>query len=456
MGVVDQREEEVPAGYKRTEVGVIPEEWRVRGFSELFDFLGGHSASRADLGSEGPLYLHYGDIHTLNRNFVDTAHDDWLPRLSRRTRPIPHNKYLIDGDVVFVDASEDDAAVSKYVAISNPACIEFVSGLHTTIARSRDASLSNQFKCHCFSANYVHNQFVELAVGTKVKGVSKGRIGAIRLAYPIHSKEQTAIATALSDVDALLASLDAVLAKRRAVKRAAMQRLLSGEERLPGFDGKWAVRRLGEVFNLSGGTSASRADLGAHGDLYLHYGDIHGTDRSYVSTVEHEAEIPRLPIGTKSIKLGSRLKTGDVVFVDASEDVTDVSKHVAISNPNGATFVAGLHTIVASEKDNLLDERFKRYCFRTYKVQRQFEELAVGTKVKGVSKGKLGEIEFTFPPLPEQRAIAAVLGDLDAGIAAVAARRAKVAAVKAGMMGDLLTGRVRLVLSYAETQHGHD
>jgi len=93
-----------------------------------------------------------------------------------------------------------------------------------------------------------------------------------------------------------------------------------------------------------------------------------------------------LNIPLKRISPVSLLDDGDVVFVDASEDDEGASKHVVIINKGKIPFIAGLHTIVVKSKTDDLDHNYRRYCFQTREIKRQFYYYAVGTKVTGISK----------------------------------------------------------------------
>jgi type I restriction enzyme S subunit len=269
------------------------------------------------------------------------------------------------------------------------------------------------------------------------------------LALPL-LPEQQSIAEALTDADALIEALEQLLAKKRQIKQGAMQELLTGQKRLPRFAGEWAVKSMGELFEFSGGFTASRDQLGEDGYCYLHYGDIHGSSKTYIDVRTEFYKIPKLDIHLKRIGRSSLLDDGDVVFVDASEDDEGTSKHVVIVNSEGVPFIAGLHTIVAKSKTDELDNCYKRYCFQTAAVKAQFRYFAVGTKVAGISKTNIAKINLAVPPLDEQTAIATVLADMDAEIAAVEARLAKARRVKQGMMQELLTGRIRLMPPKAE------
>ena len=131
--------------------------------------------------------------------------------------------------------------------------------------------------------------------------------------------------------------------------------------------------------------------------------------------------------------------------MDASEDDEGTSKHVVFINKDKMPFISGLHTIVAKGKSNELVHEYRRYCFQTAAIQRQFLFYAVGTKVSGISKTNIAKLKLGVPSIREQTAIAEVLSDMDAEIAALERRRDKTRALKQGMMQELLTGRTRLV-----------
>jgi type I restriction enzyme S subunit len=141
----------------------------------------------------------------------------------------------------------------------------------------------------------------------------------------------------------------------------------------------------------------------------------------------------------------SLLEDGDVVFVDASEDDEGTSRHVVVVNKDKKPFISGLHTIVAKSKTDELVHEYRRYCFQTAAIRQQFLFYAVGTKVSGISKTNIAKLKLRIPPLPEQTAVAVVLSDMDAELAALVARRDKTRALKQAMMQELLTGRIRLV-----------
>jgi type I restriction enzyme S subunit len=207
-------------------------EWGVKPLGDLFNFSAGFTASRDQLSSEGYCYLHYGDIHTSKNSFVDVRSEyQDIPKLDIPLKKISPVSLLNDGDVVFVDASEDDEGASKHVVVINPDGIPFISGLHTIVAKCKTDALEHQYRRYCFQTTAVKAQFRFFAVGTKVSGINKTNIARVTLPVP-SVPEQAAIAAILSNMDAEITALEAKLAKARKLKQGMMRELLTGRIRL--------------------------------------------------------------------------------------------------------------------------------------------------------------------------------------------------------------------------------
>ncbi len=255
-------------------------------------------------------------------------------------------------------------------------------------------------------------------------------------------EEQTAIAGALSDADGLIGALDRLIAKKRYLKQAAMQQLLTGRARLPGFKGKWKLTRLGgHVSYLSHATHA-RAVLLSEGSVrYLHYGDVHAAPSIWLDP--RTTPMPFVP--ERLAARFDRLESGDLVFVDASEDLTGIGKSVELRGVEGMEIIAGLHTITARFDKSVLADGFKGYLQFMPPFKTQLQRLAAGTKVYASNKSHVSSVEIELPGVDEQAAIADALNNMAAEIAGLEARRDKTKLLKTGMMQELLTGRTRLV-----------
>ena len=423
---------EVKPGYKQTEVGVIPEDWDVLSLAEVCSKITDGTHDTPTPVRSGVPFL--TAIH-VKENFID--YEGCLFLTEKDHRIIFARCNPKSGDVLMVNIGAG-VATTAFVDVDFEFSLKNVALLKSTASR-----VSGRYMNQCLIRRK-SSITQALSSGGAQPFLSLSQIGQIGIPVP-PLPEQRAIATALSDVDGLLGGLDRLIAKKRDLKQAAMQQLLTGQTRLPGFHGEWEVRTFGDLFNFSGGYSASRDQLSSEGHCYLHYGDIHGATKTTVDVRADYQNIPKLDIPLKRVASKSMLEDGDVVFVDASEDDEGTSRHVVVVNKDKKPFISGLHTIVAKSKTDELAHEYRRYCFQTAAIRQQFLFYAVGTKVSGISKTNIAKLTMPVPKVPEQTAIASVLTEMDAELAALEQRRDKTRALKQAMMQELLTGRTRLL-----------
>jgi type I restriction enzyme S subunit len=337
---------------------------------------------------------------------------------------------LEDGDVVFVDASEDDEGTSRHVVVVNKDKKPFISGLHTIVAKSKTDELVHEYRRYCFQTAIIRQQFLFYAVGTKVSGISKTNIAKLKLAVPT-LPEQRAIATALSDLDGLLSGLDQLIAKKRDLKQAAMQQLLTGQTRLPGFHGEWAMRRLGDVATFCKGKGLPKSALSESGaEQCIHYGELF---TRYPETIG---------------EIFSRTDTSEGVFRSVANDVLMPTSDVT---PRGLAkascvrvdgVILGGDILVIRSDIYLVHGPFLSRVIRYEETQ--VLQLVTGSTVYHLYGSDMKNFAFSMPTLGEQTAIAEVLTEMDMELAALEQRREKTCALKQAMMQELLTGRIRL------------
>lgn len=254
--------------------------------------------------------------------------------------------------------------------------------------------------------------------------MSLNGVQKIRTALPPTTDEQRAIATALSDVDALLDGLTRLIAKKRDLKQAAMQQLLTGQTRLPGFSGNWEATRLGRICDISIGRTPPRINNAMWGDrhVWLSIADLQG---KVVSKSKEQitdlaaASMQVIPKGT--LLMSFKLSIGRLCFAGC-----DLFTNEAICSFNNLQANAD---------------------FLYYALGRTDFSLYGKQAVKGytLNKESLNLVEVQLPFNEEQSAIATVLSDMDAELAALDARLAKTRALKQAMMQELLTGKTRLI-----------
>lgn len=426
-------------GYKQTDVGAIPEDWGAGTISSVADGI--------TVGFVGPmahLFTLQGIPLLRGQNVLPNKLDLTDTRfISADTHRLWKKSALQPGDVVMVRVGYPGTACVI------PEEIGEVNAASLVIVRPSRERLSAQFLSIILNSGFGKKQVEGYLVGGAQQVLNTTTAAIFKLPLPSKA-EQEAIADALGDTDALIESLKQLLAKKRLIKQGAMQALLTGKKRLKGFSGEWAVKTLGELFSFSGGFTASRDQLASNGYCYLHYGDIHMSNKTFVDVRCEYQAIPKLDVSLKEISPTSLLDDGDIVFVDASEDDEGASRHVVIVNPDRIPFISGLHTIVAKSRTSTLEHLYKRYCFQTAAAKAQFRFFAVGTKVSGISKTNIVKITLPVPSVSEQTAIGAILSDMDAELTVLEAKLDKARMLKQGMMQKLLTGAIRLPIDSQE------
>lgn len=424
---------ELRVGYKQTDVGVIPNEWDIRRFGELFTFRNGVNADKGAYGA-GVRFVNVLEPITYSHLYGP----DIPGRISLPERVVA--AYAVKkGDVFFNRTSETESELGLAATYLGSEIVVF--GGFVIRGRPIDQSLDHVYCGYALRAPIIRSQIIPMGQGAVRSNIGQQNLSTVLAPVP-PDDEQRAIATALSDVDALLGALDRLIAKKRDLKQAAMQQLLTGRTRLPGFIGEWTVRRLGDHLAFLKNGVNSRAELTAEGEVkYLHYGDIHGAEGPLLDSCA--AQMPHLP-ASKASRL-DRLSDGDLVFADASEDLDGVGKSVELHGVQQTEVVSGLHTIVARFDKQVLADGFKAYLQFIPAFRQHLRRLAAGTKVYATNRTHIASAEIKLPGVKEQAAIATALSDMDAEIAALEARRAKTRDLKQAMMQELLTGRTRLV-----------
>lgn len=419
-----------------TEVGPLPQDWQVAPLRQLSTF---------ENGDRGFNYPSKRDFVSGGRPFVNAGHfkDGRISLLEmdyitdQKFDALGAGKYRA-GDILYCLRG----SLGKFAIVDENLALGAIAS-SVVIVRPKRTAVSTEWLAVYFSSE-VARRMVALWAG----GAAQPNLGARDLArflvpVPPTMREQDAIVEALSDASSHIEALDALIGKRRAIKRGVMDQLLTGQRRLPGFKGDWARKSFEEVFEFLPTATNSRADLGEGGDAgYVHYGDIH-------TLYNDQLDVRRIPLPRIDRRLctaAAALKNGDWIMADASEDYDGVAKSVEVMGlRDGELAFSGLHTFLLREKQPTFAPGFKAYLGSAPELRKQYLRVMTGMKVFGVSKAALRDLLVPVPEQDEQLAITAVLDDLSAEIGALEDRRSKAALVRQGMMQELLTGRVRLV-----------
>ncbi|WP_224102427.1 restriction endonuclease subunit S [Paraburkholderia caribensis] len=380
---------EMNSGYKQTETGTIPDDWTVMPVAEAFEIC---NQLRFPISQKirstmiGP-YPYYGP--TSVQGYI--------------------NEYRVEGEYVLIGEDGDHFLKWRDMSMTMLVRGKFNVNNHAHLIKGTE-NLTSWFY-HFFSHRELDSYLTRQGAG-RYK-LTKKALARIPCALPpIH--EQRTIATALSDVDVLLASLDELLAKKRDIKQATMQQLLTGKQRLPGFSGDWAIKRLGDLAHIKTG-SRNNEDKREDGE-YPFYVRSEFVER--IDTYSYDCEAILVP---GEGRIGSIFH-----YIQGRFDVHQRVYAITQFKPQ----ISG------------------RFIY--YYLSKNFGAWAMQNTVKATVDSlrlpTFQTFEMRVPPtLGEQVAIVSVLSDMDVEITALEQKREKTRALKQGMMQELLTGRIRLV-----------
>lgn len=417
--------EEVPPGYQRTEVGVIPGEWKVASLGEIATIVTGNTPPTHDPTNYGDDYPFVSPTDLGETKYVADTNKKLSKKGFETSRRFPANSILF----VSIGSTIGKCGIAPAELTSNQ-------------------QINAVFPSCNFSADYLYYTLCSIAPRIRalageqaVPIVNKTQFSKTIVPLP-PLPEQRTIAAALSDAEGLIGALDALIEKKRAIKQAVMQQLLTGKKRLPGFAGEWETKRLGDIITFLPTANNPRADLNDDGEIqYIHYGDVHAQTEPVL-----DCNVCVLPyIDRGKIGNAAYLEDGDLIMVDASEDLEGTGKSVEVQGISGKNVIAGLHTILCRGNSDQWARGFKAYLQFIPAFKLALTRIATGISVYAISKKQIAEIELALPPVSEQDAIVSILSDMDAEIAALERRREKTKQIKQGTMQQLLTGRIRLV-----------
>ncbi len=410
---------EVKPGYKQTKAGIIPEEWQL---DKLEKFVRRHNSGiykSSALYGKGCNIIGVSDLYGID--CVDGQQFSQVPL--ETAEQAKHT--LVSNDLLYGESSLVREGIARTVYVTD-------RGAGTAFAwHTRRYSVDQKFLLSPYLYYYLQGRcarrhMMDQSIQTAITGINTVAYFACPVLRP-PLPEQRAIATAISDVNALLAALDRLIAKQRDLKQAAMQQLLTGQTRLPGFEGKWETKRLGDVFTISAGKSKS-GYIVTNGDFWI-------CDMGSVSTNG------RLIVSKQTNHHGDFLNMGDLIMPKDDIGGGNIIGKVGYIDAND-TYVLGDHVYCLRALQG--NPRFLAYVINSHQTNSELRKKVIGSAQLGLGRKSVTEQEIQFPPLPEQTAIATVLSDMDLELAALEQRRDKTRALKQGMMQELLTGRTRL------------
>jgi type I restriction enzyme S subunit len=394
---------QVREGYAQIGVTKIPDDWDQAHLGELFSFKNGLNKEKEFFGFGTPI-VNYMDV--FSNSVIYPSNLEGLVSLSKREIK---NFDVRMGDVFFTRTSETTEEIGiTSVMLEEPA--ETVFSGFVLRARPLNKKLDDGYKAYCFSSHSVRKQIISKASYT-TRALTNGRIlSQVLITFP-PLPEQRAIAKALSDVDGLLAAQEKLITKKRDIKQAAMQQLLTGKNRLPGFSGEWQVKQLGNVCQIKTGKKD------------VNEGNAAGQYPFFTCAREHTFS-------------DSFSFEGEAILIAGNGEVGNL-------NYINGKFEAYQRTYVLQDFTTHVSYLWHQM---TASLAKSLGIGKIGSSIPYIKMENLVEFEFCYPiEVSEQIAIANILSDIDSELVTLEQQRDKIRAIKAGMMQELLSGRIRLV-----------
>ena len=384
------------AGYKQTEVGVIPNDWEVKRLSETGSFTKG-SGVRKDEALSGDIpCVRYGELYTRHSDYIKQFYSFISKDISETA------KKLKIGDILFAGSGETKDEIGKSAAFIN----EFEAYAGGDIVILSPTSSNPLYLGYLLNAPFIQKQKASRGQGDAVVHISATQLGNVCIPLPPTKAEQTAIANALSDADALISSLEKLIEKKRNIKQGAMQQLLKPKK-------GWVVKKLGEICTK---VTTGRLDANAM--------RVDGEYRFYTCAKSY------YHIDVYAFDDEALLVSGN------GENVGYVHYFKGKFNAYQRTYVL----LGFNESINYIKLYLDRY------LPERISQEANSGNTPYIKMGTLTDMEIIFPDsLKEQNEIADILIDMDNEISSLEKKLSKSKMLKQGMMQELLTGKIRLV-----------
>jgi type I restriction enzyme S subunit len=396
----------IPPGYKQTEVGVIPEDWEVAQIRDVCRLVNGRGFKPFEWQTVGLPIIRIQNLNgSEDFNFYSGQYNP---------------KILVEqGQLLFAWSGSRGTSFGPHVWNGGRALLNY----HTWKVVVDEFTVTPDFLLYALRQLTAYIEDRAHGASALVH-TQKWEMEKFPIVLPTSLPEQHAIAEALGEVDGLIESLEKLIFKKRDLKQGAMQQLLTGKKRLPGFSGKWEVKRLGNLLRFQVGFPFGSAYFNEKSDgvRLVKNRDLKSDDQIFHYSGKYEQAFV---VRDGDVLVGM---DGDFLPCKWSKDPALLNQRVGRIVPN-----SGLSVVFAY--------------YALIEPLKEIETVTSSTTVKHLSHGDVEGIERPLPNLPEQTAIAEILSDMDAEIQGLETKLTKTRLLKQGMMQELLTGRIRLVES---------
>lgn len=412
------KEKEIPKGYKQTEFGVIPENWERVTLNSISNEIGDGIHST-------PYYVKSSNYFFVNGNNLLNG----KIFISAETKCVSLSEFnllkkKLGKQTILMSIN---GTIGNLAFYNNENIVLGKSAAYINLVQNIDKYLIYYLLQHNTIIKFYKNELT----GSTIKNLSLTSIRETPITIPLKKSEQTAIATILVEIDTLTTHLDLLLIKKKNIKQGTMHELLTGKKRLPGYNGEWEEKALGDIVDVKDGTHQTPKYFNSGIPFYSVESVTNNdfTNTKYISDNEHRILTKKFKIEEMDILMTRIGSIGDCKLIDWK--------------PNASFYVS----LALLKPKNKLSAPYIYQFSKTIFFKRELEDRSLQWAIpKKINLGEISKVKISIPKdINEQTAIAKILSDIDTEIEALEQKRDKYILLKQGMMEQLLTGKIRIV-----------
>jgi type I restriction enzyme S subunit len=422
---------QVPNGYKQTAVGLIPNDWEVERFDNVFELFSTNSFSRDNLTYDKTKNeiqnIHYGDIHSKFKYEILDCETEKLPYIKDELILNQKFNYLNDGDLIITDASEDYEGVGECIEVKNIGKKKIVSGLHTFLARDNSNKTIQGFRNYIFNNPKVSIELKKIATGISVFSISKSELKKLKIPVP-SILEQQKIASVLSTWDVAIDNCKVIIEELKARNKGLAQQLLTGKTRVKGFEkAKWVLLPIKKISKDISKKNPNNKDL------------------IVLSCTKYNGLVPSLEYFGRKI-YSDDLTTYKIVlkgqFAYATNHIEEGS--IGYQSNYDEALISPMYTVFQTD-ENINDNFLFRVLKSTHYIH-EYQKRTEGSidRRGGLRWDEFSKIKVPVPELKEQFAIVKVLDKATEELNQYQQKLQTLQLQKKGLMQQLLTGKIRV------------
>jgi len=413
--------QQIPAGYKQTDVGIIPEDWEVKRLGDIGESIIGLTYSPSDVSRSGLLVHRSSNIQNNKLSYLDNVYVN---------KKVNEKLILRKKDILICVRNGSRDLIGKSALIVGKSVGE-TFGAFMSVYRVNE---NQDYIFYLITSDVIQSQ-INQSLGATINQITNKTLNDFIAPFPNDPNEATTISKVLFDIDSLISKLDQLIQKKKNIKQGAMQELLTGKRRLPGFSGEWVEKKLDQIADFYKGSGLSKSKIVndgkypciLYGELFTTYSEVINQVISHTNAIE-----------------GLTSKKGDVLL-PGSTTTSGIDLATASSLEVENVLLGGDMIVLRKKTNEAFNSKFLAH-YLTHISKYKIAEISQGITIIHLHGSRLKDISIFVPSdIKEQDSISRIIVEMSSEILLLESQRKKYQDLKQGMMQQLLTGKIRLI-----------